>query len=187
MLSHEFPEFSLQRVKLRRIRQADVEMVFAGLSNPEVIKHYGVSYTTLASTGAQMRWFEEILQERSGIWWAIARCDDDSMIGACGFNNWSHTHRNAELGYWLLPDYWGQGLLTAALPLVLRYGFDHMRLHRIHAEVEPENAPSCALLKKLGFYLEGTLRDVELKDGKFLSLYQYSMLSSDPSASGLLS
>lgn len=85
-----------------------------------------------------------------------------------------------------MPEHWRKGLLTEALPAVIRYGFRDMGLHRIHADVEPENKPSCALLTKFGFHLEGTLRDVELKDGKFLSLHQYSLLSSDAVASQLL-
>lgn len=78
-----------------------------------------------------------------------------------------------------MPEYWRRGLLSEALPSMIDYGFSTMGLHRIHADVEPENEPSCALLRKFGFKLEGTLRDVEFKDGRFLSLHQYSLLSTD--------
>ena len=60
-----------------------------------------------------------------------------------------------------------------------------MAVHRIHADVEPENIASSALLRHLGFVHEGTLRDVERKDGKFLSLEQYGLVSSDPAAIAL--
>jgi ribosomal-protein-alanine N-acetyltransferase len=129
-----------------------------------------------------MQWFEKIVAEQTGVWWAIADLKGDSMIGACGFNDWSQHHRRVELGYWLMPTYWRQGLLTEALPSVFRYAFEALGVHRIHADVEPANEASCALLRKLGFHHDGTLRDVELKDGEFLSLHQYSLLRTDPVA-----
>jgi ribosomal-protein-alanine N-acetyltransferase len=185
-LSEEFPEFSLRRIKLRKVRPGDVASVYAGLSDPRVVAQYGVSYTSLAATDEQMRWFEHIVLQKTGMWWAIALKTDDSMIGACGLNDWCHKHRKAEIGYWLMPEHWRQGLLTEALPSVVRYGLQNMELHRIHADVEPDNEPSCALLRKLGFHLEGTLRDVELKEGKFLSLHQFSLLASDAGAERFL-
>lgn len=181
-MSREFPEFTLDRIKLRRIRPEDIDAVYAGLSDHQVVAHYGVSYTSLAATKEQMKWFEQIVARKTGIWWAIALIEDDSMIGACGFNDWSHEHRKAELGYWLMKEHWRQGLLTEGLPSIIKYGLCDMGLHRIHADVEPDNEASCALLRKFGFHLEGTLRDVERKGDKFLSLHQYSLLSSDASA-----
>ncbi|WP_263272278.1 GNAT family N-acetyltransferase [Pseudomonas phytophila] len=169
-------------MRLRPVRPADLPAVYAGLSDPQVIAHYGVSYSSLEATEVQMRWFEEIVAEQTGAWWAIAEFKNDSIIGACGFNDWSHEHRRTELGYWLMPAYWRQGLLTEALPSVFRYAFNALGVHRIHADVEPANAASCALLRKLGFHLDGTLRDVELKDGEFLSLHQYSLLRTDSAA-----
>ncbi|WP_241195371.1 GNAT family N-acetyltransferase [Pseudomonas orientalis] len=185
-LPEEFPEFSLKRIKLRKVRPEDVGSVYAGLSDPRVVAQYGVSYTSLAATDEQMRWFEQIVSQETGRWWAIVLKTDDSMIGACGLNDWCHKHRKAEIGYWLMPEHWRKGLLTEALPAVIRYGLRDMGLHRIHADVEPDNKPSCALLTKFGFHLEGTLRDVELKDGKFLSLHQYGLLASDAATSRFL-
>ena len=185
-MSVKFPEFSLNRVKLRKVRPGDIDAVYAGLSDPRVVAHYGVSYASLEATEEQMKWFEHIVTQETGIWWAIALHENDSMIGACGLNDWCIQHRRAHIGYWLMPDYWRQGFLTEALPSILQYGLQDMGLHRIHADVEPDNTASCGLLKKFGFQLEGTLRDVEFKAGKFISLHQYGLLSSDVSVSGLV-
>nr|WP_314487704.1 GNAT family protein [uncultured Pseudomonas sp.] len=178
-MSTAFPEFRLERITLRKILPMHVVDVYKALSDPRVIAHYGVSYSSLAETEEQMRWFERIITERSGIWWGISLINQASLIGACGFNDWCHTHRKAEIGYWLMPEYWRQGLLSEALLSVIDYGFGNLGLHRIHADVEPENEPSCSLLRKFGFQREGTLRDVEFKDGRFLSLHPYSLLSTD--------
>lgn len=188
MLSNNenFPEFSLPNFKLRNIGERDVAAVYAGLSNPDVIKHYGVSYSSLEETAHQMDWYRQIQEKQQGVWWGIARYSDDVLIGACGFNDWDHGNRKISLGYWLMPEYWGQGLLQQCLPTILRHAFSTMRVHRIHAEVEPENIASWRLLERLGFQPEGTLRDVELKGESFLSLHQYSLLSTDERAVSML-
>ena len=184
-MTQPFPEFLTNRFRMRRIKPSDIDRVYAGLSDAQVVAHYGVSYDSLDATQEQMRWFDQLLDNKSGIWWGLARLEDDLLMGACGFNDWSHEHRQVHLGYWLLPEYWRQGLLREGLPFILRHAFQHMAVHRIHADVEPENIASGALLRHLGFVHEGTLRDVECKDGKFLSLEQYGLVSSDPAAIAL--
>jgi len=66
-----FPELRTPRFLLRRIAPADAEAVFLGLSDPKVIQHYGVSYQTPEEAQFQMRWFEDLLAQGTGIWWAI--------------------------------------------------------------------------------------------------------------------
>jgi len=61
-----------------------------------------------------------------------------------------------------------------------------MGVHRIHLDIEPENTASWRLAEKLGFSRDGTLRDVEFKDGRYLSLHQYSLLATDQAARSLL-
>ncbi|WNW09792.1 GNAT family protein [Pseudomonas sp. DTU_2021_1001937_2_SI_NGA_ILE_001] len=194
MISHTYrhpataeagPSFDLGELRLRPLRATDLPQVYAGLSDPRVIAHYGVSYDSLAAAEEQMAWYRHIVESGSGIWWALARQTDDQLIGACGFNDWCHPHRRIELGYWLLPHAWGQGLMRRALPVILVHALQTMGVHRVHADVEPENLPSVKLLQALGFTLEGTLRDVECKAGSFLSLHQFSLLASDPAADRL--
>lgn len=184
-IAASFPEFSVPHYTLRQIQADDIGIVYQGLSDPEVIKYYALSYDSLEATKVQMQWFEQIVAEDQGIWWGIARADNNELVGACGFYDWDHTHRSTELGYWLLPAYWGNGIMKASLPIIMRYALDVMKVHRIHADVETENPASWQLLEKLGFTREGMLRDVECKDGRFLSLYKYSVLSTDAAVQGL--
>lgn len=183
----DFPAFSLVGCHLRRFRPDDLDGVFAGLSDPRVIAHYGVSYENLAATKAQMQWYERILTTGEGIWWALASDSDDALMGACGLNDRDHAHHRADIGYWLLPQYWGQGLMRRAMPYVLTHGFEQLGIHRLHADVEPENVASVKLLQALGFTHEGTLRDVEYKDGRYLSLHQFSLLATDGAAIKMMS
>jgi len=124
-------------------------------------------------------------EEHRGIWWGITLPGRDQLIGACGFNDWSHSDRSLDIGYWLMPEHWGRGLMQECLSAILRFALSSLGVHRIHADVEPENPASARLLERIGFVFEGTLRDVEYKDGRFLSLHQYSLLATDPAGRAL--
>lgn len=64
-------------------------------------------------------------------------------------------YRGAFLGYYGLVGMGGRGLMTEAVRLATRHAFLELGLHRLEANIQPGNAPSIALVKRLGFRLEG--------------------------------
>lgn len=182
MLMHmtdNFPTLRTERLLLRQFSANDLERVFLGLSHPEVIRYYGVNYADLESTQVQMDWFAELERSGTGIWWAICSPDNTVFYGAGGLNALNPTHRRAEVGFWLMPEYWGRGIMPEAMPLICDYGFTRLGLHRIEAQVETENTSCKKALTKLRFQHEGTMRDCEIKHGRFVSHDIYSRLSDD--------
>ena len=123
-----------------------------------------------------MDWYKNLMETGSGIWWAICSSDGTAFYGACGFNNLSAIHKKAELGFWLLPKYWGKGIVAEAVKEIMVYAFERLGLHRVEAYVETENENSKRALEKLGFQKEGVMRDVEMKNGRFISLAIYARL-----------
>lgn len=179
-MTDAFPTLSTARFRLRKIVQSDLAAVHQGLSDPRVVAHYGISYDSLAATQAQMDWFESLYRSGTGAWWAICGAQTpDTMIGACGINEHVIEHRRAELGLWLIPAHWRLGIMRECVAAVVDHAFDQMQLHRIEAEVEPENEASWRLLERLGFALEGVRRECELKNGRYLDLRCYAKLEQD--------
>lgn len=172
----DFPNLETGRLRLRQITEDDLENIFRGLSHPEVIKYYGVNYSNLEATWEQLEWYAELERTRSGVWWAITSAENGNFCGAIGFNNLKREHRKAELGFWLLPEYWGKGFIQEAMDPVLDHAFNGLKLHRIEAFVETENQSSQKALKKKGFLQEGILRDSEIKNGRFISVAVYALL-----------
>lgn len=173
----EFPTLTTARLNLRQITEDDLENIFSGLSHPDVIKHYGVNYSSLDDTWEQLEWYAELERTHTGIWWAITVADTGKFCGAIGYNNLSREHKKAELGFWLLPDYWGRGYVSEALEEVLSYAFTKQQLHRIEAFVETENISSQKALQKAHFQQEGILRDSEIKNGRFISVAIYARIN----------
>lgn len=153
----------------------DIDWVFRAMSDPKVYRYYGVRYLTLEATKSQMEWFASLVSEESGLWFAIVD-QAGEPLGGIGLNDYEKTHQRAELGYWLLPEYWGKKVMKSVIPAVLSLGFDQWTLHRIEAVVEPGNEASSGLLKSFGFKYEGTRRECEVKDGTRISLEMYSLL-----------
>ncbi|MDG2431793.1 GNAT family protein [Flavobacterium sp.] len=180
-MTAKFPTLKTERLLLRQFVASDIENVFKGLSHPDIIQYYGVSYQTMEATKEQMDFFADLEKEETGIWWAICSLDNQIFYGAGGLNNLNKEHKKAEIGFWLLPDFWGQGIMNQAMPLLCDYGFDKLGLHRIEGIVETKNTNCKKAMAKLNFNLEGTMRECEIKNGKFISLDIYAKLKNSDS------
>ncbi len=176
IMKKEFPAIKTERLLLRQFADSDLENVFKGLSHPEVIKYYGVNFQTLEATKEQMSFFADLEKNDSGIWFAICSADNKTFYGAGGLNNLSKEHKKAEIGFWLIPNFWGQGIIKEAIPLICKYGFGSLGLNRIEAFVESENKNCKSVMAKLDFQYEGTMKNCEIKNGKFISLGIYVKL-----------
>ncbi|MDG1476565.1 MAG: GNAT family N-acetyltransferase [Vicingaceae bacterium] len=166
------------RIYLRKFNVSDLENVFKGLSHPDVIKYYGISFKNLEATKEQMTWFADLERNEKGIWWAVCSVDNDQFLGAGGLNDLCKDKKKAELGFWLLPENWKQGIMTEAIPLIIKYAFENLGLKRIEGFVETENINCKKAIEKLNFRLEETLIDCEEKNGKKISLDVYTLTNS---------
>ncbi|RYY68051.1 MAG: N-acetyltransferase, partial [Chitinophagaceae bacterium] len=101
-----FPTLRTERLLLREIQETDINKIFEGLSHPEVIRQYGVSFKTLEAAREQMDWYAGMMKTDSGRCWAICSRDNVFFYGVITLPFWKKEHRKAELGYWLLPAYW---------------------------------------------------------------------------------
>jgi [ribosomal protein S5]-alanine N-acetyltransferase len=90
------------------------------------------------------------------------------LIGKCGYNEWRKAHQRGDVSYLIAREYWGKGMVGEALSAVINYGFAHMNLHSIEAGVTPGNDASTRMLDKLGFRLEGHLRENFLVEDTFV-------------------
>jgi ribosomal-protein-alanine N-acetyltransferase len=172
-----FPIIRTDNYLLRQIVNADLENIFLSLSNPEVIKYYGISYSSLQETKDQLKFYRDLEQNETGIWWAICSLNNDVFYGAIGLNNRNLIHQNAEIGYWLMPQYWGKGIINETLPFVCNFGFNQLNLHRIVAMIESENIASKRTVEKIGFAYEGTMKECEMKNKNWIDLEIYAMIN----------
>jgi ribosomal-protein-alanine N-acetyltransferase len=174
-----FPELSTQRLLLQQILPADQPFIFEGLSHPDIIPFYGVCYHSLEATSVQMDWYDQMMEKNTGISWKIIDKASAKPMGVVSVYHYKEEHNKAELGFWLLPAYWKRGFMNEALGAVILYWQHNRRLHRLEAFVERGNTSSMQLLERMGFTHEGTMQDCEVKNGRYISLHIYGLLTPD--------
>jgi RimJ/RimL family protein N-acetyltransferase len=97
---------------------------------------------------------------------------NSEVVGAVGFQK-PDTHKS-EIGYWLNKKYWNRGIMTQALKLVTKFGFEKIGLRRIFATTFVQNKASRRVLEKSGYKLEGIMRKYHKKDNKFIDAAMYA-------------
>ncbi|MDN4526643.1 GNAT family N-acetyltransferase [Fictibacillus fluitans] len=176
-MQKEFPVIETDRLILRKVTRADTKDMFLYLSDTDVMRYMGLEpYQTPKETETEIRWYDEIFREGTGMRWGITLKGVNKVIGSCGFLNKHPRHRRSEVGFELSKKFWGKGIAGEALDAVVNYGFQELNLERIEALIEPENTASQKLIERKGFQREGLLRHYEFTCGKFDDLYMYSLL-----------
>jgi len=106
---------------------------------------------------------------------AITDGTSGDLVGAIGLVL-RLEHARAELGYWVGHPFWGRGYAPEAVREVLRYGFDTLGLHRIHACHFSHNPASGRVMLKAGMRQEGMARAHVRRFDRFEDLVQYGIL-----------
>ncbi len=166
-----------ERLILRNITEDDVKEIFSLYRNENVCKYYDIKPFTEINQGyEQIKKWKNLFFDRKQIRLGIIL--KGKLIGTCGIYSIYWHQKRASIGFDLLPEYWGKGLMAEALAVFLNYCFRELEIHRLQALVLKENEASKKLLLELGFKYEGTLRDYEIWEGKgFVNLEIYSLLN----------
>lgn len=106
--------------------------------------------------------------------------DDGRIIGTITLSQiFRKRFQNAYLGYMLGSEYTGRGHMTNALRLILKFAFIHLKLHRVEANVQPDNSASIAVLKRTGFSKEGFSRKYLKIGGRWRDHDRWAILRED--------
>jgi ribosomal-protein-alanine N-acetyltransferase len=174
----EFPTLQTDRLVLRELRAEDVAQAHRMFSDPEVMRYVGkVPHTSVDQSMTFIHRNQALFPARDGIRWAMTRRGSDELIGSCGHWRLYKEHFRSEIGYDLLPAYWGQGLMTEALRAILAFGFTCMGLHSVEAQIDPLNERSRRVLTQLGFTQDGLLRENFYFAGQFTDTAVFTLLA----------
>ena len=173
-----FPNLETEYLYLRRVVEKDVNEIFALRSNKETMKYIPKPLVkTKEDARAHIAMIDEKIENNEGINWAITLKNEPKLIGLIGHYRIKPEHFRAEIGYMLLPEYHGKGIITEAIKETVKYGFEIMKLHSIEAVIDPENLASEKVLLKSGFIKEAHFKENEYYEGRFLDSIIYSILN----------
>ena len=148
------------------------ESTTAGPQSSYAARHTPAAYTTL--------WRSLRKAARAGTHLPFAITLDGRLVGQVSAGNVVRGSFNScYLGYWIDRRVAGRGIATIAVALVTDHCFGAGRLHRVEANVRPENAASRRLLEKLGFREEGMHCNYLLIEGKYRDHLGYAMTAEE--------
>ena len=172
-----FPNLETDRLNLRRIVKEDAAAILKLRGDAEIMKFIP---RPLAKTEADalehLAVIDAKIENNEGINWAIELKSTKQFVGIIGHYRLKPENFRAEIGYMILPEFHGNGIITEAIRAAVNYGFDTMNLHSVEAIIDPKNLASEKVLQKNGFIKEAHILENEFYDGRFLDTVIYSLL-----------
>jgi [ribosomal protein S5]-alanine N-acetyltransferase len=176
---HTFPTLETERLILRQLAATDAQDSFLFLSDEETMRYYDPApMTQLEQAEKSIERHRRRFAQHEGLRWGIILKGENRVIGNCGYS-WDADNRNAALSYILSKHYWNKGIMTEALTAIIQFGFEHIHLHRIEAQVAYPNLASTRLLEKLGFQEEGRLRDRQYANNQFVDERIFGLINTN--------
>lgn len=175
-------ELESSRLRLKRLQTDMVTEMFDAIAADRARLNHFLPWAHWMNEGADgLKYVNESIKS----WMAgeifnfgIYRKSDRKYLGNCGGHNISWDNRKIELGYWLIKDGEGQGLMTEAVQLV-EEEFFRIGFHRIEIRCDPKNLRSASIPQRLNYQFEGTLRDNLFSAEKFWHTSVFAKLSTD--------
>ncbi|KGI39722.1 GNAT family N-acetyltransferase [Clostridium tetani] len=168
-----------KKVYLSAIEKEDLQQLMNWRNRSDFRKYFR-EYKEINSI-MQEKWFQnKVLNDNSTIMFAIKKVENDELIGCCGlcYINW--VHGNADLSLYIgwnneyIDD---KGYSEESCKLLFNYGFFELRLNKIWTEIYEFDYKKKKLYEKLGFSIDGVLRESYFYEGRFLNSYILSLLS----------
>jgi RimJ/RimL family protein N-acetyltransferase len=161
---------------LREFTPDDLEDSLAIVSDDQVTRWLSFDSRDEAQAAATLAGITERARQepRTEYYLAVTLPGNDRVIGFARLG--LDGVKAAKLGYAIRTSQQGRGYATDAARALIRFGFATLGLHRISAAIGPDNAPSIAMIKRLGFTHEGRIRDHVFTNGVWRDSLLYSVL-----------
>jgi ribosomal-protein-alanine N-acetyltransferase len=147
-----FPILTTERLTLRQLVLADEQEIFTLRSDGEINKYLD---RQLSNTIDDARNFinkvNENFNKNDSLYWAITLSDRNILAGTICLFGFSDENNKCEIGYELLTNFQGQGIMREAAEKVIDYAFNIIKVREIEAFLHKDNQRSIMLLEKLSF------------------------------------
>jgi RimJ/RimL family protein N-acetyltransferase len=181
MSEAEFTQIESERLTIRRFKDPDLSPFMAYRNDHEVARYQSWDSLDEREARAFIRGMESARAGVPGEWFqfAIESKETRDLIGDCGLRVDEHEPYRAEIGFTLAREYQGRGFASEAVSRLLDYAFDALGLHRVVAIADCRNAPSWALLERVGMRREGHFLENVWFKGGWADEYLYAVLKDE--------
>ena len=143
-----FPILTTERLTLRQLAINDEQEIFTLRSDSEINKYLD---RQISNTIDDARNFINKITGSDSLYWAITLSDKNVLIGTICLFGFSDENYKCEIGYELLTNFQGQGIMKEAVEKVIDYAFNTIKVKKIEAFLHRDNLRSIKLLEKFSF------------------------------------
>jgi ribosomal-protein-alanine N-acetyltransferase len=143
-----FPILTTERLTLRQLAINDEQEIFTLRSDSEINKYLD---RQISNTIDDARNFINKIIKNDSLYWAITLSDKNGLIGTVCLFGFSDENYKCEIGYELLTNFQGQGIMKEAVEKVIDYAFNTIKVKKIEAFLHKDNQSSIKLLEKCSF------------------------------------
>ena len=150
-----FPVLVTENLLLRQLAISDAPEILELRSNEQVNRFVDRNKAqSLEDALSFIYLINRNIANNEAIYWGLQPKNDLKLIGTICLWNLSKQVSSAEIGYELLPDFQGKGLMQQAISSVIEYGFEMMHLKIIKAWTVKQNLASTRILERNGFVVD---------------------------------
>ena len=156
----KFPKLDTEKFILREIKFNDYKEFYEIYSNDDAVRYQQMKpIMSLEEAKKAANFFKSAYKNKKIIRWGITNKGNDNIIGFITLHSFDKVNFKADIGYMLNKNYWDKKIMSEVGKVVIDYGFNEIGLHRIEANIHPNNIASINLSLKLGFRKEGVKKD----------------------------
>ncbi|MBN9483434.1 MAG: hypothetical protein BGO70_13210 [Bacteroidetes bacterium 43-93] len=122
---------------------------------------------------------QSLVQQHNQEALALGIFHNRKIIGGIGMHHWDHVLEKAQLGYWISKEFEGRGIIHRCMLRFIDFLFDKVNLNKIELHFIPANKRSAAVAERLGFKIEGIIRDSYVQNGRFTDLVVTGLLKAE--------
>jgi ribosomal-protein-alanine N-acetyltransferase len=173
-----FPIIETEHLLLRRITLDDTNDMFEMRKDPRMYEYLDTKVDkNPGETKAYISKMNHGIDEEEWIIWAIEHIQSKKVIGTICIWNLNEEEESGELGYGIIPDYQGQGLMKESLVSVIEYGLEVMKLKVLEAYTEEHNEKSINLLESCEFIEVNRVDEAGDSPNKVYRMVVYQLLA----------
>lgn len=177
----KLPVLEGNHVRLRGLKRSDAECLRRYADDPRVARYLPLMPHPYQAEDAR-QWINfagRSARKDQSYAFGIEYKQTREIIGGISLKQIHTRDRSTEIGYWLARKFWGRGIGSEAVRLILEFCFKQLGLHRVYAVTHAKNLGSSRVLTKNGFVREGVLRKAGKIGGRWQDMYTFGILRSE--------
>ena len=166
-----------KRIFLRHWKKSDVPRMFELCQDRTISRFTTVPFPYTKKHAIQfVNDSAKNFRKKESMNFAIVLKENNLVIGSVSFTHFSWRDKNAGIGYWLAKEFRGKEIMLEACAVLMDFGFNKLKLHRIQIDCAVKNKPSKRVIEKLGCKFEGLRRERGFLGGKFVDTFSFAIL-----------